>query len=331
MVQYLTGALGEPAAGRATRTSCCSSLDRFIERNLLEDDPAKRKSIGICLRVRPVPGAGRRPGHAGPRAGHAASCGCSAGRRTPTSSGSTSPSAWSPTSSPEVNERLVQSPHVAAIEVPLPDRRRAASGFMPSAPSAQQASEHRAKAARDVLRAAREAGRAVQRPEPGQPQRAALAGPAARPAASTPAAFRQLKKTLIERQCQGLVEFVEPKHTLDLVVGQAAAKERLQAGRRAAAPRPARRRPDGLPVLRPGRHRQDVPGRVLRRLDRHPLRQAAQLPLEVRRRDRGQPRAGADRAALARAGGRDHRRGRRRAGQPRRPRATRARRAASSR
>jgi len=40
--------------------------------------------------------------------------------------------------------------------------------------------------------------------------------------------FKQLKKTLIERQCGGLVEFVEPKHTLDLVVGQQAAKERLQ-------------------------------------------------------------------------------------------------------
>ncbi|MGH7193220.1 MAG: ATP-binding protein, partial [Candidatus Saccharimonadales bacterium] len=39
--------------------------------------------------------------------------------------------------------------------------------------------------------------------------------------------FGQLKKALIERQCQGLVEFVEPKHTLDLVVGHAAACERL--------------------------------------------------------------------------------------------------------
>ena len=38
-----------------------------------------------------------------------------------------------------------------------------------------------------------------------------------------------------------------------------------------------------------------------------------QLPLEVRRRDRGQPRAGAHRAALAGPGRRDHRRGRRRA------------------
>jgi SpoVK/Ycf46/Vps4 family AAA+-type ATPase len=33
---------------------------------------------------------------------------------------------------------------------------------------------------------------------------------------------------MIERQCRGLLEFVEPKHTLDLVVGQAAAKERLR-------------------------------------------------------------------------------------------------------
>ena len=41
-------------------------------------------------------------------------------------------------------------------------------------------------------------------------------------------AFRQLKKTVIERQCQGLVEFVEPDHTLDLIAGQAEAKKRLQ-------------------------------------------------------------------------------------------------------
>ena len=33
---------------------------------------------------------------------------------------------------------------------------------------------------------------------------------------------------MIERQCQGLVEIIEPKHTLDLVVGLDAAKERLQ-------------------------------------------------------------------------------------------------------
>jgi SpoVK/Ycf46/Vps4 family AAA+-type ATPase len=42
------------------------------------------------------------------------------------------------------------------------------------------------------------------------------------------ASFRQLKKTVIERQCQGLVEFVEPDHTLDMIAGQGEAKKRLQ-------------------------------------------------------------------------------------------------------
>ncbi len=41
--------------------------------------------------------------------------------------------------------------------------------------------------------------------------------------------FRQLKKALIERECQGLVEFVEPPHSLEMVVGHEAALERLKA------------------------------------------------------------------------------------------------------
>ena len=39
--------------------------------------------------------------------------------------------------------------------------------------------------------------------------------------------FRDLKKDLIERQCVGLIEFIEPQHTLDLLVGQEDAKKRL--------------------------------------------------------------------------------------------------------
>src|SRR6185295_14595214 len=42
------------------------------------------------------------------------------------------------------------------------------------------------------------------------------------------AQFRKLKKGMIERQCQGLVEFVEPPHKLDLLVGQPQAKARLE-------------------------------------------------------------------------------------------------------
>ena len=42
------------------------------------------------------------------------------------------------------------------------------------------------------------------------------------------AVLRELKKRLIERQCQGLLEFIEPKWTLDTVVGHEAAKTRLR-------------------------------------------------------------------------------------------------------
>ena len=41
-------------------------------------------------------------------------------------------------------------------------------------------------------------------------------------------AFRSLKKRLLERQCHGLLEFIEPRWTLDTVVGHEAAKRRLR-------------------------------------------------------------------------------------------------------
>lgn len=40
--------------------------------------------------------------------------------------------------------------------------------------------------------------------------------------------FRDLKKRLIEKQAQGLLEFIEPKWTLDTVIGHQAAKSRLR-------------------------------------------------------------------------------------------------------
>lgn len=40
--------------------------------------------------------------------------------------------------------------------------------------------------------------------------------------------FKAAKKRLIERQCQGLLEFIEPKWKLDTVIGHEAAKQRLR-------------------------------------------------------------------------------------------------------
>ncbi len=115
----------------------------------------------------------------------------------------------------EVNDRLVQSPHAATIHVPLPDRAERLRFITAHRPADHRAAEPAERLADmtsglslvnlNVLLATSKAGG-----EAGETKR-----------------FGRLKKALIERQCQGLVEFVEPKHTLDLVVGHSAACQRL--------------------------------------------------------------------------------------------------------
>lgn len=121
----------------------------------------------------------------------------------------------------ELSERLVQNPYVAAIEIPLPsvdDRRRFIASQSPSTSDlvsgkalnsftpeglAQTSSGLNLVNLNVVLSQASTRGMETNQ-------------------------FRKLKKSMIERQCQGLVEFIEPTHTLDLIVGQTVAKHRLQ-------------------------------------------------------------------------------------------------------
>jgi AAA+ superfamily predicted ATPase len=124
----------------------------------------------------------------------------------------------------ELNDRLVQNPHVAAIEIPLPDQsarqvfvQQTLDAFeTPSSVPAQQGDMTVDAIARMssglnlvnlnvLLSRTRDEHRTPQLQQ-----------------------FRALKKSMIERQCQGLVTFVEPKHTLDTVVGHTAAKARLR-------------------------------------------------------------------------------------------------------
>ena len=149
----------------------------------------------------------------------------------------------------EVNERLVESPHVAAIEVPLPDRdeRCRFSRWAAGGQDLARASDFSADQLADML----------QRAEPRQSERRAVAGRA------VGASARRQRVPPVEEDghraaVPGLVEFVEPDHTLDLIAGQAEAKKRLQEDAQLDHPRPARRGADGLPDLRAGRHRQDV-------------------------------------------------------------------------
>jgi AAA+ superfamily predicted ATPase len=124
----------------------------------------------------------------------------------------------------ELNDRLVQNPHVAALEISLPDepmRRQFIEHTL--ATHASPAGTEQAPEGLSVDGLARMSSGlnlvnldvllARTRDESRTPQLNQ---------------FRSLKKSMIERQCQGLVTFVEPKHTLDTVVGHQAAKERLR-------------------------------------------------------------------------------------------------------
>ena len=120
----------------------------------------------------------------------------------------------------EVNTRLVQNPYVATIEVPMPDgaeRERFArwavgdsdtfashSAFTPEQ-IATMSNGLNLVDLNVVLAQARTGSRKI---DAGR--------------------FGLLKKDLIERQCQGLLEFFEPNYDLDMVVGHEAAKERLR-------------------------------------------------------------------------------------------------------
>jgi AAA+ superfamily predicted ATPase len=119
----------------------------------------------------------------------------------------------------DLSDRLTGNPHVATIEVPLPDQG-AREAFVTTASAETAVADFSDFGAPELakltagisltdlnvlLQSARESGKRLD------------AG-----------AFRALKKRLLERQCQGLLEFIEPRWTLDTVVGHEAAKARLR-------------------------------------------------------------------------------------------------------
>jgi AAA+ superfamily predicted ATPase len=120
----------------------------------------------------------------------------------------------------DVAARITSNPHVGVLEVPLPDeptRRAWLDARLQSNPDALQYSDL------DASGLARgSSGMALT-------DLAVLVG-AARGVSSRldTARFKEMKKALIERQAQGLLEFVEPGVTLDAVVGHEAAKQRLR-------------------------------------------------------------------------------------------------------
>ncbi len=219
MMQLLTARLGDFATWPRDPEALLLRLDTFIERNLLEDDPARRKSVGILFDY----------------AQYLVPAGDLGSLARSQSSGLVRLLGWAQNpyikrvnmafcliadKLAEVNDRLLHSPHVAAIEVPLPDKderlrfaKWAATQHGELAQVTEFGPDELAETSNGLsllslnvlLAQGKRAGKRVDANR-----------------------FRSLKKTMIERQCRSLLEFVEPKHTLDLVVGQAAAKERLR-------------------------------------------------------------------------------------------------------
>lgn len=218
MVQYLGTRLGEPGSWPRDPETLLLTLDRLIERSLLDDAPTKRQRIAVILDYAqylvPSGDLGALTRGQGTnlvrllnwaqnpyiKRVNVAFC-LIADKLT------------------EVNDRLVQSPHVAAIPIPLPDRSQrerfcrwwgrqgdfAKATEDPEAMLAELSNGLNLTGLEVLLAQGKHSGQRIDGER-----------------------FKRVKKTMIERQCQGLVEFIEPGHTLDLVVGQQAAKDRLR-------------------------------------------------------------------------------------------------------
>ena len=217
MVRLLSGRFGELAQWPRDPDQVLQLLDQFIERNLVENAPERKLRIAILF------------GYAQYLA--------PAGDQTSLDRGDKSRLVrllnWAQNpyikqaniafclladKLTEVNDRLVSSPHVAVIDVPLPDRD-ARLHFI------ERGDGHSAQALKDIT-----AGELADLSNGLTLVNLEVLLAQARQAPQTLGRdrFRELKREMIERQCQGLIEFIEPKHNLDTVVGHAAAKQRLR-------------------------------------------------------------------------------------------------------
>ncbi len=217
MMQHVTARFGEPATWPREPDKMLFGLDAFVERNLV-DEPQQRKSLAVVFDY----------------AQYLVSAGDLESLARGNASRLVRMLTWAQNPHikrvnmafcliadklSEMNDRLLHSPHVATIEIPLPDRATRERYIIQAAGNDEfsKLADFTPQQLADlsnglsltnlnvVLQQASRSGRRLD---------------AAR--------FRELKKSMIERQCQGLVEFVEPHHTLDLVIGHDDAINRLK-------------------------------------------------------------------------------------------------------
>ena len=212
MLQHVTPLLGLPNTWTRDPDKVLDQLEALLQRNLLEDNPGQRKRIALVFE------------HAQflvPTGDLASVARGQASRLVRFMSWASNPylkrlnMAFCLVTDKlsEINERLVNNPYVASLDIPLPtveDRRLFVTAAAPNVSAGGLTIEGLVQ---------NSAGLSLVN------LNVLLSNASTRGLDAK--LFRRLKKSMIERQCQGLVEFVEPPHTLDLIVGSPEAKARL--------------------------------------------------------------------------------------------------------
>lgn len=220
MMQELTDLFGPYRNWSRDTDDILLTLDQMIERTLVEDDPKKRRRMAVVFDFGQylVP-----PGDPAQIAGRVASrvVRFLDWARNPWIRRINMAFCLISESISELNERLSSSPFVATVEIPMPDeaaRQSFISERFRRNPPKGTASDETMTAAQ--LTASSNGLSLLSLDH--------LMAMAVRSGGVTVRQFQELKKNAIERQCGGYLEFVAPKHKLDLVVGQQAAVKRLR-------------------------------------------------------------------------------------------------------
>jgi AAA+ superfamily predicted ATPase len=218
MVGLISERIGEPKSWPRDPDAILSLLDRLVRQILLEEDPAKQIRLGVIFDYAQ---------YLVPSAELAQMAGAQGTRLVRLLSWAQNPYIKRHNIAfcllcdqlVEINERLVGSAHVATFEVPMPDlaaREAFVTGYdardgtegnladFSPAQLAELTSGLNLTNLDRLLAAAAQTGRKLD-----------------------DRGLKALKKGLIERQARGLVEFVEPPHSLDDFVGCDAIKRRL--------------------------------------------------------------------------------------------------------
>lgn len=222
MVQWLTERLGNAASWPRDPDQAISAIEALLERNLI-DPPEQRKRIAVVLDY------GQ---YLAPAGDAASSVRAGAGRLVRILGWATNPLLRQVNvaivlltdSLAEMHPRLVVHPAVTTINVPLPDALERERFALFTAAAAGMTTDRMDA----VKRTAAVAGGLTL-----ESLRAVIMMSARDGTPPDGPEFVAKKKDLIERSCQGLVEFIQPRLTLDAVAGHAEAKNRLETDARA--------------------------------------------------------------------------------------------------